>query len=103
MKSKEPHSDDRSQAELAIQLEPARLGTTPIDILTMLDIRNPLFWLLGVVVVVAVRSLVRSNFSAEAREQRRREKSHQPVVSRKHGPTIRLAVDMGKPRHVRKG
>ena len=69
----------------------------------MLDIRNPLFWLLVVVLVVAVRSLVRSNFSAEAREQLRREKSHQPVVSRKHGPTIRLAVDVGKPRHIRKG
>jgi hypothetical protein len=103
LRANEPHSDDGSQAKLAIQLEPARLGTTPIDILTMLDIRNPLFWLLGVVVVVAVRSLVRSNFSAEAREQRRREKSHRPVVSRKHGPTVRLAVDLGKRRHARKG
>ncbi len=33
----------------------------------MLDIRNPLFWLLGVVVVVAGLSLVRSHFGAEAR------------------------------------
>jgi len=91
------------RAKLAIQLEPARLGTIPIVIQTMLDIKNPLFWLLGVVVVVAIRSLVRSNFSTEAREQRRRERSHQPVVSRRHGPTIRLAVDVGKPRRVRKG
>ena len=71
--------------------------------MTMLDIRNPLFWLIGVVVLVAVVSLVRSHFSAEARERRRREKSHRPVVSRKQGPTVKLAVDVGKPKRGRKG
>jgi hypothetical protein len=69
----------------------------------MLDIRNPLFWLLGVVVVVAALSLVRSHFSAEALERRRREKSHRPVISRKQGPTVKLAVDVGKPKRDRKG
>jgi hypothetical protein len=68
----------------------------------MLGIRNPLFWLLDVVVLAAALSLVRSHFSAEARERRRREKSHRPVVSRKQGPTVRLAVDAGKPRRGRK-
>jgi hypothetical protein len=88
---------------LAIQYERARLGTKPIDILTMLDIRNPLFWLLGVVVLVAVLSLVHGHFGAEARERRRREKSHKPVISRKQGPTVKLAVDVGKPTRDRKG
>jgi hypothetical protein len=94
--------NEGSQTILAIQLERARLGTAPVDILTMLDIRNPLFWLLGVVVLVAILSLVRSHFGAEAKERQRREKSHRPVVSRKQGPTVKLAVDVGKPRRDRK-
>jgi hypothetical protein len=95
--------DEGSQTILAIQLERARLGTALVDILTMLDIRNPLFWLLGVVVLVAILSLVRSHSGAEAKERRRREKSHRPVVSRKQGPTVKLAVDVGKSRRDRKG
>ena len=69
----------------------------------MLDIGNPLFWLLGVVVLVASLSLMRSHFSAEAMGRRRREKSHRPVISRKQGPTVKFAVNVGKPRRDRKG
>jgi hypothetical protein len=46
--------------------------------------------------------VARREFGAEARERRRREKSHRPVASRKQGPTIKLAVDVGKPRRDRK-
>jgi hypothetical protein len=72
-------------------------------ILTMLDIRNPLLWLISVIVLIVVLSLVRGHFSAEARERRRREKSHRPVTSRKQGPTVKLAVNVDKPSRDRKG
>ena len=62
----------------------------------MLDISNPLFWLVVVVVLIGVMSLVRREFGSEARERRRREKSHRPVVSRKQGPSVKLAVEVGK-------
>jgi hypothetical protein len=68
----------------------------------MLDFRHPLIWLLGVVVLIAVLSLMRGHFGAEALARRRREKSHKPVVSRKQGPTVKLAVDVGKPKRDRK-
>ena len=69
----------------------------------MLDIRNPLFWLVFVVVLIVALSLARREFGREARERRRREKSHRPVVSRKQGPTVKLAVDAGKPKRDLKG
>jgi hypothetical protein len=68
----------------------------------MLDFKHPLFWLLGVVVLAAVLSLMRGHFGSEALARRRREKSHKPVVSRKQGPTVRLAVDVGKSKRDRK-
>jgi hypothetical protein len=92
-----------SWAALAIRLKRARLSTTPIAGLTMLDIRNPILWLIGVIALGVVLFLVRGHFSAEARERRRREKSHRPVISRKQGPTVRLAVDVGKRKRKRKG
>jgi hypothetical protein len=67
----------------------------------MLDIRNPILWLIGVLALGVVLFLVRGHFSAEARARRRREKSHRPVISRKKGPTVRLAVDVDKPRRDR--
>ena len=68
----------------------------------MLDIRNPILWLIGVLAVAVVFFLARGHFSAEARARRRRDKSHRPVTSRKHGPTIKLAVDVDKPKGDRK-
>ena len=69
----------------------------------MLDLRSPIPWLLGVIALGAVLFSVRRHFSPEARERRRREKSHRRVISRKHGPTVRLAVNLDKPKPDRKG
>ena len=85
----------RARATLAIQLERASLSTGPIEILTMFDIGNPILWIIGVIVLAVVLFLVRGYFSAEARARRRCGKSHRPVVSRKRGPTVKLAVDVG--------
>jgi hypothetical protein len=46
--------------------------------------------------------LLRGHFSAETRARRRRGQSHRPMVSRKQGPTIQLAVDVDKPKRDRK-
>ena len=81
----------------AIQLELARLRAARIDILTMLDIRNPLVWLIGIIALAALWVLARRHFSAEARARRRREKSNRPIISRKRGPTVRLAVKVDRP------
>jgi hypothetical protein len=40
--------------------------------------------------------LLRRQFSAAARERRRRARSHGPVVSRKQGVSVRLAVKTDK-------
>ena len=68
----------------------------------MLDISNPIVWLIGVIALAVVLFLLRGRFSTEARARRRREKSNRPVISRKQGPTVRLAVDVGKPKRDRK-
>ena len=60
--------------------------------MAMLDIRSSLIWLLGILALGLLVFLTRTRFGAEARERRRREKSHRPVVSRKPGPTVKLAV-----------
>jgi hypothetical protein len=87
---------------LAIALERARLTKTPIEILIMFDIGNPVLWILGILVFAAVFLSVRGRFSAEERERRRRERSRGPVISRKKGPAVRLAVDGEKPERNRK-
>jgi fumarate reductase subunit C len=69
----------------------------------MLNARNPILWFIGVVVLAFVLFLARAYFSPDARAGRRREKSHRRVVSRKHGPTVRLAVDVDKLKRDRKG
>jgi hypothetical protein len=69
----------------------------------MLDIRNPVVWLIGVLALGIVFFLLRGRFSAEARARRRREKSNRPVISRKKGPTVKLAVNAGKPKGDRNG
>jgi hypothetical protein len=62
----------------------------------MFDMHNPIVWLIGVLALGLVWFWVRGRFSAETREQRRRNKSHRPVVSRRQGPTIKLAVKVDK-------
>jgi hypothetical protein len=68
----------------------------------MLGIGNSILWPIGVLALGVVLFLVRGRFTAEARARRRREKSYKPVVSRKQGPTVRLAVDVDKPKRDRK-
>jgi hypothetical protein len=91
-----------ARATLAIQLERARLTTAPIDILTMFDIGNPILWIIGVPALGVLLFLLRGHFSAETRAQRRRGKSHRPVISRKPGPNVKLVVNVGKPKRDRK-
>ena len=68
----------------------------------MLGMRNPILLLICVLGVAIVLFLVRGHLSPEARARRRRDKSHRPVISRKQGPTVRLAVDVDKPKRDRK-
>jgi len=68
----------------------------PVESLSMSGIPNSALWLAGVLVLIAVTLGLRRHFSADAREARRRERSHGPVVSRKPGPSVRLAVDAEK-------
>ncbi len=68
----------------------------------MLDIGNPIVWLIGVPALGVLLFSLRGHFSAETRERRRRGESHRPVISQKHGPTVRSAVDVDKPKHDRK-
>ena len=68
----------------------------------MLDIRNPVFWLIGVIVLAVALFLVRGYFNAEVRARRRRKRSNRPVVLRKRGPTVKLTVKVGKPERDQK-
>jgi hypothetical protein len=87
---------------LAIWVEHVRINRIPVENLTMLDARNPVVWLISVIALAFAFLLMRGHFTAEARERRRREKSHRRVISRKQGPTVRLAVDVDKPKRDRK-
>jgi len=64
----------------------------------MAGISNPILWLSGVLAVGVVVFLVRGYFGAEARARRRRSRSHRPLTSRRHGPTVKLAVHVDKPK-----
>ena len=70
--------------------------------LTMLDARNPVVWLIGILAFAVAMAFVRGYFTSEARARWRLDKSHRLVISRKHGPTVRLAVDVDKPKRDRK-
>ena len=67
----------------------------------MPNLDNPLLYLSSAITLGLLLFLLRRRFSAEARERRRRERSHRPVISRKHGPTVKLAVKVDKPRRER--
>ena len=68
----------------------------------MFNIGNPILLIIGVPALGVLFFLLRGHFSAETRERRRRGKSHRPVISRKQGPTVKLAVNAGKPKRDRK-
>jgi hypothetical protein len=68
----------------------------------MLDIKNPLVWLIGIVALAVLWVLLRGRFDPEARARRRRDRSNRPVISRKRGPSVRLAVDVDKPNRNQK-
>jgi len=59
---------------------------------------NPFIWLAGIFVLMAAGFLLRGHFSAQAREARRRARSHGRVVSKGRGPTVKLAVETEKSR-----
>ena len=58
----------------------------------MIDLKHLLVWLIGGALLGAILLLLRGQFSAEARERRRRERSHRRVVSKSKRPTVRFAV-----------
>jgi hypothetical protein len=67
----------------------------------MPNLDNPLLYLIGAIALGLLLFSVRGRFSAETRERRRRDKSHRPVISRKQGPTVKLAVKVDKPKRDR--
>jgi hypothetical protein len=68
----------------------------------MFDTRNPVLWIVGIIVIAAIFLSARKHFNAGVRERRRRDRSHAPVVSRKRGPTVKLAVDVNESKRDRK-
>jgi hypothetical protein len=68
----------------------------------MLAIGNPVLWFMGVAALAVVLFWLRGHFSAEARARRRRDRSHRPVISRKRGPTVKLAVRADKSKRDQK-
>ena len=69
----------------------------------MFTIENPILLLIGVPALGILLFLLRGHFSAKTRERRRRGQSHRPVISQKHGPTVRSAVNAGKLKRDREG
>jgi hypothetical protein len=69
----------------------------------MLGIGNPILWIIGIPALGVLLFLLRGHFSAETRARRRRGQSHRPVISQKHSPTVRPAVNADKPKGDRKG
>lgn len=53
---------------------------------------------LGTVMFAAVIIFLRRQFSAEARDRRRRRRNYRPIVSKSKGMTVKLAVNLPKPK-----
>ena len=66
----------------------------------MLD-KNIVLGFGGCVILAAAVLLLRHRFSAEAREARRRRRSHGKVVSTRRYPMVKLAVEAEKPGNER--
>ena len=64
----------------------------------MFDTDNLVYWLVGLLAAAGVVVWLRSHFSPEARERRRWNRSRGRVVSRRHGPSVRLSVKTEKPK-----
>jgi len=92
----------REIAALAIWLELARLLVAQIDRFIMLNVGNPMVWLVGIAAIFGMWLLGRGRFTPEARARRRRDRSNRPLISRKRGPTVRLAVKTDKSDRDRK-
>ena len=69
----------------------------------MLNVGNPMIWFIVIAAIVGIWVLGRGRFNPEARARRRRDRSNRPLISRKRGPTVRLAVKADKSSHERKG
>jgi hypothetical protein len=63
----------------------------------MFAIADPVLWLIAIIALAAVFLLLR-HFSTEARERRRRERSHGRVGSTAKRPIVSLAVETEKPK-----
>ena len=71
--------------------------------MTMFDVSHPMVWFIGIGAFAALWFLARGHFSTEARARRRRDKSNRPLISRKRGPTVRLAAKVDKPKRDQRG
>ena len=92
------------EAGLAIRQGPAtKIAASLCDHLTMFGIENPLVWGVGGVVFAGACVLLWRHFCAEARERRRRARSHGKVVSSRHGPLVRLVVETEQPKDDGRG
>jgi hypothetical protein len=58
----------------------------------MLNLLNPVAWLVGIMAVAVVFLLLRSRLSAEARERRRRRRSYRPLEAKGKKRLVKLAV-----------
>ena len=58
----------------------------------MLNLRNPVVWLIGIVVIAAISLLLRGHFSAEDRERRRRRRNYRRLEAKGKKRPVKLAV-----------
>ena len=58
----------------------------------MLDLENPIVWLIALMLFATAFVLLRTGFGPEAREKRRRRRNHGRVVSKAVRPMVSLAV-----------
>jgi hypothetical protein len=59
----------------------------------MSEFSNPVVWLPTLAVIVISCFVFRAVFSREARERRRRQRSHGKVISKVARPMVKLAVE----------
>ena len=61
--------------------------------MTVMDFQNPIVWIVGGLVVIAIVLLfVAPRLSREARLERRRRKSNARIVSKTQRPTVKFSV-----------
>jgi hypothetical protein len=82
---------------LAIHAQTATNVTTRLPgVRKMFNLENPLTWAAGAAFLVVVGFWLRSRFSTEVREARRRRRSYGRVISKMKSPTVKLAVKTEK-------